>query len=119
LFCTNAACAWATISDGEWTSASIWKYMDCDTGGWVNSPVAPNNSAPIYVYHNVEIPSGTTITTSSIVNIEPSGKLKVLGTLNADNQIVFKISESGDPGELSNGSCTAGGTVNMGASSNM
>jgi hypothetical protein len=119
LFCTNAACAWATISDGEWTSASIWKYMDCDTGGWVNSPVAPNNSAPIYVYHNVEIPSGTTITTSSIVNIEPSGKLKVLGTLNADNQIVFKISESGDPGELSNGSCTAGGTVNMGASSNI
>ena len=118
LMCPNAACAWQTKADGNWETTATWQYKDCNTLQWVNSPVAPNNDAPIYVYHNVEIPSATTITTASILTIEPSGKLKVSGALNANNKIVIRIDKSGDPGELNNGTCP-GGTVTMGGAANI
>ncbi len=136
LTCANSACAWKTIRAGDWSeigyyesiwnedlqdydqvwhSGTIWEYYDCTLQSWIASPVPPNNDEDIYIYHNVDIPFGTTINTGSIINIESTGKLDVCGTLDVSNQIVFKLDASGNAGELNNCGCTSGGSVVMGS----
>ena len=105
LVCVNDAQAWMTIGTGNWDDGNIWKYWNGTD--WIAGGLAPYNSAPIYIYNDVTILVGTTITSSSKITIEPSGKLMVLGTLNIDNKIIFKIDSTGNPGELTNGGCSS------------
>ncbi len=110
-------CAWRTTADANDWAADIWEGLDCATDTWIYSPTPPTNDRPTYIRHTVEIPVGSDIVSDSLF-IETTGRLKVCGTLDIDNQIVFIVDETGKAGQLDNScggtSCTV--TVDQNAS---
>lgn len=108
----NDFCAWATTADANDWAADIWEGLDCATNTWIYSPTPPTNDRPTYIRHTVEIPVGSNIVSDSLF-IQPNGRLKVCGTLEIDNQIVFEVDSTGRAGQLDNSCGSTSCTVDV------